>query len=133
MDTTEAEPGDGPAQPSDAPERQRLEIIAAVLLAVATVLIAWSAFQSAKWGGAMAVSYSSAGAARTASNRAATLAGQQTIIDVQLFTDWLSALDDEQGQVLPTPYEPNPARCSTADPSGISRQPRSRRARPTAR
>ena len=79
-----------------------------MLLAVATVATAWSAFQSAKWGGVQAGSYAAAGACRTESNRAAALAGQQTIIDVQLFTDWLAAVNEEQGQVLPTPYEPTP-------------------------
>src|SRR4051794_35709893 len=87
---------------------ERLELVAAVLLAFATVATAWSAFQSAKWGGVQAQSYSAAGAARTESNRAAALAGQQTIIDVQLFTDWLQALNQEQGRVLATPYEPTP-------------------------
>ena len=87
---------------------ERLELVAAVMLAVATVATAWSAFQSAKWGGVQAASYAAAGAARTESNRATTLAGQQTIIDVQLFTDWLQAVNEEQGQVLPTPYEPTP-------------------------
>jgi len=89
-----------------------LELVAAVLLSVATVMTAWSAYQSAQWGGEMATSYSAAGAARTEGNRAATLAGQQTIIDVQLFTDWLSALNEEQGQVLPTHYVPDPDRYS---------------------
>ncbi|MFD6164444.1 hypothetical protein ACFWFR_04605 [Oerskovia sp. NPDC060287] len=89
---------------------RHLELVAAILLGVATVMTAWSAFQSARWGGEMATSYSAAGAARTESNRASTLAGQQTIIDVQLFTDWLSALDAEQGRVGPSPgYVPDPA------------------------
>ncbi|GAA1403832.1 MULTISPECIES: hypothetical protein [Oerskovia] len=89
---------------------RHLELVAAVLLAIATVMTAWSAFQSARWGGEMATSYSAAGAARTESNRASTRAGQETIIDVQLFTDWLSALDAEQGRVGPAPgYEPDPA------------------------
>lgn len=100
-------PGEEPAVPRR-PLHERLELVAAVLLAVATVATAWSAFQSAKWNGVQTASYSAASAARTESNRAAALAGQQTIIDVQLFTDWLEALDEEQGRVLPTPYQPTP-------------------------
>ncbi|WP_282948702.1 hypothetical protein [Cellulomonas endometrii] len=101
-----AAPADDPAERT----RRRLELVAAVLLAVATVATAWSAFQSAKWGGVMTTSYSAAGAARTESNRSATLAGQQTIIDVQLFTDWLEALATESGDVgPPARYEPDPA------------------------
>lgn len=108
-------PSTGPGSPAApggpvAAVHRHLELVAAVLLAIATVMTAWSAFQSAQWGGEMATSYSAAGAARTESNRASTLAGQQTIIDVQLFTDWLSALDEEQGRVGPAPgYVPDPA------------------------
>ncbi|MEK8228674.1 hypothetical protein NKG05_25750 [Oerskovia sp. M15] len=91
-----------------APVHRHLELVAAVLLSIATVMTAWSAFQSARWGGEMATSYSAAGAARTESNRASTLAGQQTIIDVQLFTDWLSALDEEQGPGAAPGYVPDP-------------------------
>ena len=110
-------PSTGPGSPAApggpvAAVHRHLELVAAVLLAIATVMTAWSAFQSAQWGGEMATSYSAAGAARTESNRASTLAGQQTIIDVQLFTDWLSALNEEQGQVLPTQYVPDPDRYS---------------------
>ena len=87
---------------------RHLELVATVLLAVATVTTAWSAFQSGKWGGYSAASYSAATADRTLSNRSATLAGQQTIIDVTLFTDWLAAVNEEQGQVLPPSYVPDP-------------------------
>jgi hypothetical protein len=91
----------------------RVELVVAVVLSVAALMTAWSAYQSAKWGSVMSASYGLAGAARTEGSRASTLAGQQTIIDVQLFTDWLQALDDErpegQAQVLATDYVPEPA------------------------
>ncbi|WP_421733059.1 hypothetical protein [Cellulomonas sp.] len=87
---------------------RHLELVATILLAVATVTTAWSAFQSSKWGGYSTASYSAATADRTLSNRSATLAGQQTIIDVTLFTDWLAAVNEEQGQVLPPSYVPDP-------------------------
>jgi hypothetical protein len=87
----------------------RLDLVVAVVLALAALMTAWAAYQSAKWGSATSVSYGAAGAARTESSRAATLAGQQTIIDVQLFTDWMEALDDEQEQALTADYVPDPA------------------------
>jgi hypothetical protein len=87
---------------------RHLELVATILLAVATVTTAWSAFQSSKWGGFSTASYSAASADRTLSSRSATLAGQQTIIDVTLFTDWLGAVNEEQGQVLPPDYVPDP-------------------------
>lgn len=88
---------------------RRVELVVAVVLSVAAVMTAWSAYQSAKWGTVQAASFGAAGAARTESTRASTLAGQQAIVDVQLFTDWLEALEEEQGQVLPPDYEPDPA------------------------
>jgi hypothetical protein len=72
----------------------RGETIATVLLSAATLLTAWSAFQSAKWSGVQATSFSQASASRTESVRASTQAGQQSLGDVSQFTAWLTA-DDE--------------------------------------
>lgn len=75
------------------------EIIATVLLAVATVTAAWCAFESAKWGGVQANSFSEAGATRTESTRASTEAGQLQSIDVTLFTQWLAAIAGEDKEL----------------------------------
>ena len=91
---------------------RHLDLIATILLAVATVLTAWSAFQSSQWGGVQAIAYSAASRERAESNQAATLAGQQTTIDVMLFTDWLAALHEEGDAVLPEPYVPDPEQYS---------------------
>jgi hypothetical protein len=89
---------------------RHLDLIATALLAIATVLTAWSAFQSSQWSGVQAVAYSAASRERAESNRAQTLAGQQSIVDVLLFTDWLAALHEEGGAaVVPDPYVPDPA------------------------
>jgi len=76
--------------------RRRLEIAATVLLSAATVLTAWSAFQSTKWSGVQAIRFSQASASRTESVRASTTAGQQTIADLTVFTAWLTATDEGQ-------------------------------------
>ncbi len=76
--------------PVDHRER-RIDIASALLLSVATVLAAWSAFQSAKWGGEQATAYAQASSLRQESVRASTLAGQQTIIDVSVFEQFLDA------------------------------------------
>lgn len=81
--------------------QDRVELLATIILAVAVILTAWSAFQSGKWSGVQAVSFSEAGAARTESTRFDTLAGQQASVDVSLFTDWLAALEDEISRGLP--------------------------------
>lgn len=71
---------------------RRVELLATVLLALATLVTAWSAFQSAKWSGIQAISFSAANAARTESSRAATEAGLQQTIDVTAFASWVDAV-----------------------------------------
>jgi hypothetical protein len=89
----------------------RIELIATVVLAIATILTAWSAFQSGKWGGTQAINFSEAGAARTESTRFDTRAGQLAQIDVAMYIDWVSALvDDIESGSIPAitagAYEP---------------------------
>lgn len=102
--------------PATVPPRRwhrHLELTATILLAVATVMTAWSAFQANKWNAVQTRSYSVASAHRVESSKASTLAGQQRIIDVLLFTDWLQAASDETGGRLPVEYVPDPGTYST--------------------
>lgn len=73
----------------------RVELVGTIVLAIATILTAWSGFQAGKWGGAQAVNFSEAGAARTESTRADTLAGQLTQIDVAMYIDWITAISND--------------------------------------
>jgi hypothetical protein len=89
----------------------RIELIATIALAIATILTAWSAFQAGKWGGMQAINFSEAGTARTESTRFDTQGGQLTQIDVAMYIDWVSALVDdiESGAIPPVEqgaYEP---------------------------
>ncbi|MCH7789735.1 MAG: hypothetical protein IH940_09875 [Acidobacteria bacterium] len=94
--------------------RDVFELLATILLALAAVSTAWAGFESAKWGGVQATNFSQAGAARTESVRASTLAGQQATIDVTTFFAWLGAVVDEADRgVIESPssaaeYEPTP-------------------------
>ncbi|MGB3703050.1 MAG: hypothetical protein WA997_17445 [Anaerolineales bacterium] len=74
------------------------EIIATLVLALATVATAWSGYQSARWGGEQSTSYSQAGALRTESTRASNQAGQLIQIDIGLFANWINsfAAEDER-------------------------------------
>jgi hypothetical protein len=72
-----------------------VEVIATIILALATLATAWSGYQAARWGGVQSSSYSQAGALRTESVRASNLAGQQTQIDIGLFTNWINAYANE--------------------------------------
>lgn len=71
----------------------RIELVATIIMALAAIFTGWSAFQSAKWSGEQATDFSRAGAARTESTRFDTRAGQETGVDVAIFTSWLSALN----------------------------------------
>jgi hypothetical protein len=73
----------------------RFELFEAIVLSIAAVLAAWTGFQSAKWSGVQANSYSVAGATRVESTRASTLAGQESTADLVSFTSWLQAAENE--------------------------------------
>ena len=51
---------------------RRVELIAAIMLSIATVVTAWSAYQATRWSGDQAEDYTSASATRTESVRAST-------------------------------------------------------------
>jgi hypothetical protein len=96
----------------------RIELFATIVLTIATILTAWSAFQASKWSGVQAIHFSEAAATRTESTKTATTAGQQTIIDVNTFTSWLNALSNER-RVDPSSsrgpdglYQPDPSNLS---------------------
>ncbi|MDJ0791508.1 MAG: hypothetical protein QNJ71_06400 [Acidimicrobiia bacterium] len=115
------DPDIGPEEDAPAPvggrasgERDTFELLATVMLALAAIAIAWAGFQSSKWSGVQATSFSEAGAARTESVRASTRAGQEAQVDVGTFQWWLDSVvaDIERG-VIPEPsdsadYEPTP-------------------------
>jgi hypothetical protein len=71
-------------------ERERwLEVAAALLLSLATLGIAWSGYQAAKWSGLQARRYTQASTARSLANRAATQASQDRTQDLLNFNRWL--------------------------------------------
>jgi hypothetical protein len=76
--------------------REAIELVATVLLAMATVLTAWSAFQSTKWSGTQAIHFARAGALRTESAKASARANAQEIVDVDTFMNWVNAVAEER-------------------------------------
>jgi hypothetical protein len=84
--------------------RERVyELAAAVLLSLATVGIAWSGYQAAKWSGLQSRQYAQASAARSEANRASTLASQDRQQDLLNFNRWLE-VDTEGNQTLADLY-----------------------------
>ena len=74
----------------------RVELVATVLLAVATVATAWSGYQSTRWNGEQSKASGRANALRIESAKAAGLANAQTGIDVATFTQWVNAYAHKQ-------------------------------------
>ena len=79
-----------------------LVLAATILMAIAAILTAWTAFQSAKWSGVQSIELSEARVARTESTVCYTQAGQQAQVDISGFTNWLNALqaDIRAGDVV---------------------------------
>ncbi|NTX13299.1 hypothetical protein HUA74_13940 [Myxococcus sp. CA051A] len=84
-------------------ERRReyvLELLATVLLALATVGSAWTAYQSTRWSGDQSFQYSKANALRAESVRASTTMALLVEIDTSLFESWADAWTDGDSQRL---------------------------------
>jgi hypothetical protein len=84
---------------------ERLDLIAAVLLAMATVATAWSGYQASRWNGEQAVAFSRASAMRIESTKAAALADAQTQIDVATFIQWVDAYAQEETELANFYYQ----------------------------
>ena len=74
----------------------RLELVATILLAAATVATAWSGYQASRWNGEQAKAFSRAGAIRVESAKADSLANTQTEIDLTTFTQWIDAVAHDE-------------------------------------
>jgi len=89
----------------------RVELLATIVMALAAIFTAWAAFESAKWSGEQATSFSRAGASRTESTRFDTRAGQLAAIDVSTFVAFADAVNSDGAAGLiefgpGIPYEP---------------------------
>ena len=69
----------------------RLELVATVLLALATVATAWSSYQASRWNAEQAKAAAGANALRISSAKFDALANTETQIDVGTFTAWVDA------------------------------------------
>jgi hypothetical protein len=106
MNESEGESGSEPSQSSMTRALHNVDVVAAIVLAIATVATAWCAYQATRWSGVQATSFSQASAARIESGREFNQAYQILSIDADLFTDWVAAYADEDTALL-TFYETN--------------------------
>lgn len=81
----------------------RIELIATIVMALAAIFTAWSAFQAGKWSGIQSIEFSNANADRIESTRSDALANSQRSVDVGVFTSWLDAVASEiaEGEIPP--------------------------------
>ncbi len=91
------------ANPSPAAEKsrhlQRFELVATVLLALATVATAWSSYQANRWNGEQAKAGASANALRIESAKAAGLGNAFAEVDVITFTQWVDAFAQDNTEL----------------------------------
>jgi hypothetical protein len=71
--------------------KDRAELVATILLAVAAVATAWSGYQATRWNGEQARASSRTNAIRIDAARAQGLAQAQTQVDVATFIQWVDA------------------------------------------
>src|SRR5204863_1705247 len=70
---------------------ERLDVVATVLLALATVATAWSGYQASRWNGEQAKAAGRTSAIRIEAARAQGLAQAESQIDVATFSSWADA------------------------------------------
>jgi hypothetical protein len=78
--------------------RDWVEIVATVVLALAAVATAWSSYQATRWNGETTKATSRVNALRIDAARAQGLAQAQTQVDIGMFFQWINATaaDDEE-------------------------------------
>jgi hypothetical protein len=77
----------------------RLELAAALLLALAAVMTAWSSYQATRWNGEQAKTTSRVNNVRLHAARAADLATSQTQVDIATFVQWVDAYAQDQAEL----------------------------------
>jgi hypothetical protein len=73
------------------PDREWLEVVATLLLALAAVATAWASYQATRWNGEQTKASSRTTALRIQASSASALAESQTQIDVATFIQWVDA------------------------------------------
>lgn len=79
------------ASPKESKDYNWVEIVAVIILALATVSTAWCAYQSARWSGVMTVNFSAANATRTEAVTTANYAFTEIGYDAAVLLDYAEA------------------------------------------
>jgi hypothetical protein len=111
------------AEQPESPWAPRLELAGVLLIALTAVLTAWSAFESSKWSGVMAIRFNEAGAARTESVRNSNQANAQIAIDVNLFANYADAIAADETDLADFYRDRFPDRLATAVDAWLATDP----------
>jgi hypothetical protein len=98
-------------------------LIAVILLSVTTILTAWSAFESSKWGGAMSIAFSEASSARIEASRLDSTANARTAVQVGLWTQWIDAEGNDNERLATAISERFPEPLATAQQEWLESDP----------
>ena len=108
----------------------RIDVLATVLLAIATVATAWSGYQASRWNGEQAKAGARANAARIESARSSGLANAQTQIDVATFTAWIDAYARKETRLADFYFDRFRAEFKPAVEAWVATRPLKNRAAP---
>lgn len=76
---------------SDASRRRKIEVLTAVMMAMATVGIAWVSFEASRWGTVQTANFNQAQASLVEASKASAAAGQLIQVDVAMFAEAIDA------------------------------------------
>jgi hypothetical protein len=93
-----------PSPGTEGPRRDRVEVVATVLLALAAVATAWSSYQATRWNGEQTKASARVNALRIEAARSQGLAQGQTQVDIAMFIQWVNATAEDDDE-LATFYE----------------------------
>ena len=81
-------------KPPQEKDRDWMELASAALLSLAMIATSWCAYQAARWGGLQSISFSEAATARNLAMTYITKAGQEILVDVDVFLEYASLFID---------------------------------------
>jgi hypothetical protein len=95
--------------------RQWIDLLSAVLMAVATIATAWCGYQSASWGGEQTTHDSRASTAIVRAGEFNNLALQKTSVHVNLFGQWVAATSTDNTKLADFLFDrfPEPLKSAT--------------------
>jgi hypothetical protein len=100
-----------------------LEIISAVMLSIATVGSAWSAYQATRWSGVQAIHFSQASTARDRAGMLTNIGSRKIAVDVGLFTQYAEARSENNQTLTDFLFERFPPRLATATEAWLETRP----------